>query len=120
MPWPRFSDRNLLIAVFGSRRHFLRPVFPVTVLNAKGNRRSQRLTPTNSRADLHFVLFNEHSAAPTVTLLAAPKIVVDFTDIDRKSRRHPINDHGQTGSVGFTRSKITRHAGILLYSVLPG
>src|SRR5262247_1818566 len=105
------GNGNLLIAVFRSRRHFLRPVLPVTVLNAESNGRSKGFTPTNSGANLDLILLNEHPAAPTVALLAAPKIVVDSTYVDRKSRGHPVNDHSQTRSVGFTRSKVTQHAG---------
>src|SRR5262245_7003338 len=114
------SNGNFLIAVFRSRRHFLRPVFPVTILNAKGDGRSKCFSPANSGANLDLILLNQHPAAPTVTLLAAPKVVIDSTYIDRKSCRYPVNDHSQTRSVGFTRSEITQHAGILLYSVLAG
>src|SRR5262245_2493264 len=108
-PW--LGNGNFLIAVFKSCRHFLRPVFPVTVLNAKGDGGSKGFAPTNSGANLDLVLLNQHPAAPTITLLAAPKIVVDSTYVDRKSRGHPVNDHSQTRSVGFTRSKVTQHAG---------
>src|SRR5262245_47739719 len=116
----RLSDGNFLIAVFRSRRHFLRPVFPVTILNAKGDGRSKCFTPTNSGANLDLILLNQHSAASPIALLAAPKIVVDSTYVDRKSCGHPINDHSQTGAMGLTRGKVTQHAGILLYYFLAG
>ena len=106
MSWARLSNRNSLVSVFRGRGHFLGPVLPVTIFDADSNGGPQSFTPANTGTNLHFVFLDQHSTAAAVALLAAPKIVVDFTDVDRKSRRHSVNDHGQTGSVGFTRSEI--------------
>jgi hypothetical protein len=56
---------------------------------------------------LRFVFLNQHPPAAPVTLLAAPKVMIDLVDINGKTRRHTIDDHGQTGTVGLARSEVT-------------
>ena len=57
------------------------------------------------------VFLDQHAAATAIALLAAPEIVIDFVDVDGKARRHPVDDHGQTRTVRFSRREITQHAG---------
>src|SRR5919106_5549715 len=106
-----FGHRDFLVTVLRRRRHFFGPVFPVTILDPQGNRRPKGFPPAYSGTNLHFVLFNEHSTATTITLLAPPKIMVDPRRFYGESRGHPIDDHGQTRAMGLTRSEVTQHAG---------
>src|SRR6266576_4293602 len=111
MPRTGFGNGDLIVAISRQGGHFLCPVFPIAILDAQSDGRTDGFAPTDSRTNLRLVLFDKHAPAAAVALLAAPKIVVNFVDSDGKPRRHPIDDHGQTGAVGFSRCKVAQHAG---------
>src|SRR5262245_36200272 len=112
----RLGHRNRLVPILRRRGHLFGPVLPIPILDAKGDWRPERLPPTNARANLNFVLLDQHPPAAAVALLAAPEIVIDLLHIYRKSRRHPIDDRRQAGPMGLPRGEITQHGPILLYS----
>src|SRR6266850_6283400 len=101
-----FGHGDLIIAIFRQGGHFLCPVFPIAILDAQSYWRADGFAPADSRTNLRLVLLDKHAPAAAVALLAAPKIVVDFVDGDGKPRRHPVDDHGQTGTVGFSRCEV--------------
>src|SRR5215510_1369879 len=92
MARPRFGNGDALVAVFRERGHFLGPILPVLVFDSHGDRRSHGLAPPDSRPDLNLVFFDQHAAAATVSLLATPKVVIDFLDIDGETGWNPIDD----------------------------
>src|SRR6266550_6450818 len=109
MPRTGFGDGDLIIAIFRQGGHFLCPVFPIAILDAQSYRGTDGFAPADSRTNLRLVLLDKHAAAAAVALLAAPKVMIDFANIDGKSRRHPVDDHRQTGTVGLSRCEVTEH-----------
>src|SRR5258708_10931424 len=109
MPRTGFGNSDVIVAIFRQGGHFLCPVFPIAILDAQSDGRTDSFAPTDSRTNLRLVLLDKHAPATAVALLAAPKIVVDFVDSDGKPRRYPIDDHGQTVAVGFYRCEGTQH-----------
>ena len=102
-------DRNGLARILRVGRHLFRPVLPVAVIDAEGDRRAERLPPPEARPYLHLILLDKHPAAPAIALLAPPEIVIDLLDVDVESRRHPLDDGGEARTVGLSCRKIAQH-----------
>src|SRR5687767_9920631 len=95
----RLGYGDFVIAILRQSGHLLCPVLPVAVLNSQGDRRADGFAPADTGTNLSFVFLDQHAAAPAVALLAPPQVVIDLANLDRKARRHAVDDHRQTRAV---------------------
>ena len=91
----------------GSGGHPLFPVFVVAVFNDEGDRAAHRAAEADAGDDAGLVLFDQHTAAAAVALLAAREVVVDARDIDLEAGGCAFDDGDEFGSVGFSGGEET-------------
>jgi hypothetical protein len=93
---------DLRVLVFGTRRHLLRPVLPVAVLDDERDRRPEGLAEPHAGAELGRVLLDLHAAAASVAHHAAPHVDVHRVDVDGEPRRAAFDDRREARAMGFT------------------
>ena len=92
---PRFLRRDVTLV----RRHHLVPVGPIFVLDYQCQGRSERQPVPHTAEDFNPVLLDLHPRAATVTLLTAPKFVIDLRDIDGQPGGQTFNYRHERFSV---------------------
>jgi len=82
----------VLCRIAHSHGQNLGPIFPVSIFNLDGNRRTNGLAMAHAGEDVRPVLLNVHAAAAAETLLAPPQLPVDKFQIDVEARRQSGNE----------------------------
>ena len=93
----------LRLNIEGGARHHIFPVNEVTILDHQRDRRAERFSMSNTGQYLNLVCFDLHPTTASIALLAAPELVVDLRDVDRKRRRQTFDNSDKRRSVRFTR-----------------
>ncbi len=109
MAGPRARDDVRLGAIVGIGGHPLDPILEVAILDDERDRTAERFAEADAGNRPHFVLFDQHSAAAAVALLAAREIGVDRANVDVEAGGHAFDRRHQFGAVRFTGSQKTQH-----------
>ena len=91
------------------RRHHVRPVLPVAVLDQQRDGRPERLARPDAAQDLDPVGLDLHPRAAPVAHHAAPEIPVHVLGPEQQARGHALEHRDQRLAVGFAGGREIDH-----------
>ena len=103
------TSRPLRRNVVRLRRHHVRPVRPISVLNQQRDGRAERLPMSHTAHDFNAVTLDLHPPAAPVAPLSPRKFAVDQLDITCQTGRQPFNDCDQHAPMRLACGGETKH-----------